>query len=159
MNSAAELLMQQVASRVDSDCQNAKSRLVTARTMRDVKNLAHIHVMSGFRGHPTVRHAIFAVQIAAERRMEALLADQMGKLGECETPEQFKKERAKFIANDWAFLRGQFSKVYKTAETESGKMRYLLEKKCALSSEQACTLDSSLSSSSTASFASATRPK
>jgi hypothetical protein len=124
MDLATQLVLQRAINRLDSDCATARDRIARGRTMRDVKMAADVYPQSILRGLPQVRTTVRQLKAIAEKRMNTLLDAQLQKLKKCQSPEEMKRERRVLVLNDWCFLRGEYSTVYRRAEYESGQILY-----------------------------------
>lgn len=128
MNTGAIWYLQKLAQDVESTCRAQKGRLLTARTMREVKNLSTVHVKPELRHIPGVRTAREALRTAAEDRMQSILKEQLQTLAALTSTDEFKLARGRLIRNDWAFLRGEFASIYRQAERESKLLLSQLER-------------------------------
>lgn len=127
--------LQQMASSFESKCRSQQGQLPHAETMRQVRDWGHASIASELRGMPGVREAETRLRWAAERRMEDLLDEQLNKLGECKTTEDFKKLHGRLQLDEWIFLRGDFARVFVKAERESYRIKHQLDQRIAAGAE------------------------
>lgn len=118
MTTATDFFVQTLITRVSSECDSARARIRVATAMRQVKHASDVHANPMIRALPQVRQALRSVHDFAQKRMDALLDQQLKKLADCTTVEEIQAERARLIRNDWCFLRGDFSRIYVRADRE-----------------------------------------
>jgi len=118
MTNGTDFFIQTLITRAANDCSSARARIRVASNMRHVKQASDVHANPMIRALPQVRQVLRSVHDAAEKRMDALLDQQLQKLASCATGDEILTEHARLLRNDWCFLRGDFSRIYHRADRE-----------------------------------------
>lgn len=118
MTNGTDVFVQTLIARVANDCTSARARIRVATDMRHVKHASDVHANPMIRALPQVRQNLRSVHEAAEKRMDALLDQQLQKLGACATGGEIRAEHTRLLRDDWFFLRGDFSRTYHRADRE-----------------------------------------
>jgi len=118
MTDGTDFFVQTLITRVANDCSSACSRIRVATDMRHVKHASNVHANPMIRALPQVRQELRSVHDAAEKRMDALLDQQLQRMAACATGNEIRAEHARLLRNDWCFLRGDFSRIYHRADRQ-----------------------------------------
>lgn len=118
MTNGTDFFVQTLIARVAIDCSSARARIRVATNMRHVKQASDVHANPMIRALSQVRQDLRSVHDTAEKRMDALLDQQLQKLAACATGDEIRAEHARLLRNDWCFLRGDFSRIYHRADRE-----------------------------------------
>jgi len=118
MTDGTNFFVQTLITRVANDCSSARARIRVSTNMRNVKHASDVHANPMVRALPQVRQELRSVHDAAEKRMDALLDQQLQKMAACATGDEIRAEHARLLRNDWCFLRGDFSRIYHRADRE-----------------------------------------
>lgn len=118
MTDGTDFFVQTLITRVANDCSSARAHIRVATNMRDVKHASDVHAQAVVRALPQVRQDLRSVHDTAEKRMDALLDQQLQKMAACATGDEIRAEHARLLRNDWCFLRGDFSRIYHRADRE-----------------------------------------
>jgi len=104
--------------------------------MRGVKQAADVHASATVRALPEIRRLGRRVHDCAEDRMAALLQPQLQALAGCASSAEMRAMYGRLVRDEWAFLRGDFSRVYVRADREYQRLRHLAVKAEARPAEQ-----------------------
>lgn len=128
MTNGTDFFIQTLITRVANDCSSARARIRVATSMRHVKQASDVHANPMIRALPQVRQDLRSVHDAAEKRMGALLDQQLQKLAAGATGDEIRAEHARLLRNDWCFLRGDFSRIYHRADREYLRLLHRAER-------------------------------
>ncbi|MFC5511000.1 hypothetical protein ACFPOU_07665 [Massilia jejuensis] len=128
MTDGTDFFVQTLITRVANDCSSARARIRVATDMRHVKHASDVHTNPMIRALPQVRQDVRSVHDAAEKRMDALLDQQLQKMAACATGDEIRAEHARLLRNDWCFLRGDFSRIYQRADREYLRLLHRAER-------------------------------
>lgn len=131
MTDGTDFFVQTLITRVANDCSSARARIRSATTMRLVKHASIVHANPMIRALLQVRQDLRSVHDGAEKRMEALLDQQLQKMAACASGDEIRVEHARLLRNDWCFLRGDFSRIYHRADREYLRLLHRAERQLA----------------------------
>lgn len=123
MDSAAQFLVKQQADRYERDCESAIQRVRRAATMWDVKRASHVPappIIRGMRLH--FAGAARQLTLEAEKRMEALLDEQLKEAAALTDLATRKAFVGLLRHRDWDALRGEFASLYRKADLEGQRL-------------------------------------
>lgn len=128
MTNGTDFFVQTLITRAANDCNSARAHIRVATDMRQVRRAADVHTNPVIRALPQVRQDVRSVHDAAEKRLDALLDQQLQKLAACATGDEIRAEHARLLRNDWFVLRGDFSRIYHRADREYLRLMHRAER-------------------------------
>lgn len=115
---ATTFWVHQQMRRVDAAASSAQSQLSRARTMAEVVGLADVSVPGPLHALRHQIQGLKTLRLAVERRLEALLVEQLTAL-EPLSLEEAQKHVAGLQRREWQALRGEWASVYRKAEADA----------------------------------------
>ncbi|NCQ52269.1 hypothetical protein GW796_10390 [archaeon] len=122
MNFATQFWIEQQIKRVETSCYSAQANIRNTKTMKQVKQCVDISIPSEIQFMKNSIHGLRTLKIVAENQMNEILEQQLSKIKEQTTPEDAKLLVSQYLTNDWQFLRGDYSEIYRKADFESHKI-------------------------------------
>lgn len=117
MDPTAFWLQQRMRS-VEQQAASGLARIRQARTLSDVVRAADVHVPAELRALRHQLSGLRQLQLAAERRLEELLAEQLRQLKATAEGER-EAHRLRLLREEWSALRGTWAAYYRKAEADS----------------------------------------
>lgn len=110
--------VRQQIGRVEAAAGSAQSQLLRAQTMAEVIRIAHVSVPAPLHALRHQIRGLKALHLAVERRLEALLAEQLAAL-ESLGLDEARQHVAGLQRREWQVLRGEWASVYRKAEADA----------------------------------------
>jgi hypothetical protein len=119
-----QFFIEQQTKKVESSCSYAQSQIRNATTMQQVKQYSDISIPSEIKFLKNSIHGYRSLRVMAEKRMEDILDEQLITLSNAKTKIEAQEILANFKFNDWKFLRGDYSNLYRKGDVLSSEIIY-----------------------------------
>lgn len=126
--------LEQESRKLSATCYTNEYRISKAKTMREVRNLAEVHVKPELRHHPAARGMMRTLHERSSARMTSLLDQHLSTLGNCGSVDEFNQVHHRLLKTEWCHLQGNYSQVYMLAERRSREYLQLLTSRIAAAS-------------------------
>ena len=110
--------LQQRMRTVEQQASSGLARIRHAQSMAEVVRAADVHVPAELRALKHQMRDLRQLQLAAERRLDEMLAEQLRQLAEM-TVDAREAFRLRLLRDEWPALRGTWAMFYRKAEVES----------------------------------------
>lgn len=119
----AQFFIRQESRRYEQHCESAVRRVRLAMSMWDVKRAMHVPKPGVLRGlHLPKVGIVRDLELAAERRMDALLDEQLKHAASLTDMAERKAYLGQLRSHDWSALRGDFPTLCRKADIKGRQL-------------------------------------
>lgn len=121
-----QFLIRQQIKQLESDCFSRRSQIDRAQSIPQVVRASEVHIKSEIRFDPGARRAAADIKDFAEKKLLAMVGDQLRVLSALDTEDQLKAEYGKLMTQEWRILSGNFPRVFRKVQDSLGPLMHKL---------------------------------